>query len=77
MGRHYDLVIDTTIQPDFFGKYVTAMCDANLKVGYSNTESDEDEGVMDMYDMSIKGSEEMDFKDYIEQIVKYLTMVQK
>ncbi|MBQ6237218.1 MAG: hypothetical protein IJK07_03275 [Bacteroidales bacterium] len=77
VGRHYDLVIDTTIQPDFFGKYVTAMCDANLKVGYSNTESDEDEGVMDMYDMSIKGSEEMDFKDYIEQIVKYLTMVQK
>ena len=32
---------------------------------------------MDMYDMRIQGSEEMDFKDYIEQIVKYLAMVQK
>ena len=77
VNRHYDLVIDTTIQPDFFGKYVTAMADANLKVGYTNSESDEDEGAMDMYDLAIQGNGEMDFKDYIEQIVKYLTMIQK
>ncbi|MBR6331132.1 MAG: hypothetical protein IKR79_05750 [Bacteroidales bacterium] len=75
--RHYDLVIDTTIQPDFFGKYVTARADANLKVGYTNNQSETDQGLMDMYDMAIQGNGEMDFKDYIEQIVKYLTMVQK
>ncbi|MBP5189853.1 MAG: hypothetical protein J6031_02930 [Bacteroidales bacterium] len=77
INRHYDIVIDTTIQPDFFGKYVTAISDANLKVGYSNNESDDNEGVMDMYDLAIQGNEEMDFKNYIEQIVKYLTMVKK
>lgn len=77
VNRHYDIVIDTTEQPDFFGKYVTAMCNANLKVGYTNTESEEDEGVMDMYDLAIQGKEPMDFKDYIEQIVKYLMMIQK
>ena len=67
----------STRQPDFFGKYITAASDANIKVGYTNTESDEDEGLMDMYDLAIQGKETMDFKDYIEQIVKYLMMIQK
>ena len=49
INRHYDIIIDTTEQPDFFGKYITAASDANIKVGYTNTESDEDEGLMDMY----------------------------
>lgn len=75
--KHFDLVIDTTVQPDFFGKYVTAVTNANLKVGYSNTESELDEGTMDMYDMAIKKSEPMNLKDYIEQIVKYLMMINK
>lgn len=77
INLHYDLIIDTTEQPDFFGKYITALADADLKVGYSNAESDIDEGEMEMYDMAIQGKEEMDFKDYIEQIVKYLTLIQK
>ena len=32
---------------------------------------------MDMYDLAIQGKETIDFKDYIEQIVKYLMMIQK
>ncbi|MBO4306993.1 MAG: hypothetical protein J5848_01630 [Bacteroidales bacterium] len=75
--RHYDLIIDTTEQPDFFGKYITTLADADLKVGYTNTESDEDEGPMEMYDLAIQGKSEMDFKDFIEQTVKYLMMIQK
>ncbi len=75
--QHYDLIIDTTVQPDFFGKYITALCEANLKVGYSNSQSESDEGNMDMYDLAIQGNDVMDFKDYIEQIVKYLNMIHK
>ena len=77
ISKHFDLVIDSTVQPDFFGKYVTALADANLKVGYSNSQSDEDEGSMEMYDMAIQGSEPLDLKNYIEQIVKYLMMIKK
>lgn len=77
VGRHFDLVIDATVQPDFFGKYVTASANADLKVGYSNSESEEDEGEMGMYDLAIQGREPMDFRDYIEQTVKYLSMVRK
>lgn len=74
---HFDIVIDTTEQPCFFGKYITAMADAKLKVGYSNSENDVDEGIMDMYDMAIRGKEPLDLKDFIEQTVKYLTMIHK
>ena len=77
VGRHFDLIIDATVQPDFFGKYVTASANADLKVGYSNSESEEDEGEMGMYDLAIQGREPMDFRDYIEQTVKYLSMVRK
>ncbi len=76
-SHHFDLVIDTTTQPDFFGKYITAISDANLKVGYSNIEPDDEQGIMDMYDLAIQGHEPLDFKYYIEQIVKYLTMIKK
>ncbi|MCR4817304.1 MAG: hypothetical protein K5842_09030 [Bacteroidales bacterium] len=76
-SEHFDLVIDTTVQPDFFGKYVTALSNANLKVGYSHTDSDKNEGSMEMYDMAIQSQEPLDLKNYIEQIVKYLMMVKK
>ena len=77
MERHYDLVIDSTEHPDFFGKYISAMANADLKVGYKNTEQDCLDDDIAMYDLSIQGNGPMDFKDYIEQIVKYLTMVKK
>ena len=77
LSQHFDILIDSTIQPDFFGKYVTACSNADLKVGYSNSENQSNEGIMDMYDMAISGNEPMNFRNYIEQIVKYLLMVQK
>lgn len=75
-GLHYDLLVDATEQPCFFGKYLTACADADLKVGYTNSETD-DEGPMEMYDLTIQGNEKIDFENYMEQIVKYLTMIKK
>lgn len=75
-SHHFDLLIDSTEQPCFFGKYITASTEADLKVGYNNSEVD-DEGEMEMYDLTIQGNQKMDFQDYLEQIVKYLTMVRK
>lgn len=76
ISRHFDLVIDATVQPCFFGKLVSAASSAPLKVAYSSSETT-DEGIMDIYDLIIKGSEAINFKDYIEQIVKYLSMIKK
>lgn len=75
-GHHFDLLIDATEQPCFFGKYLTASTDADLKVGYSNNEAD-NEGSMEMYDLTIKGNGVIDFKIYVEQVVKYLSMIKK
>ena len=73
--KHFDLLIDSTMQPNFFDRYLTAMSDANLRVAYTSNEVDDSE--LCMYDLIIHGGEEFDFRDYIEQIVKYLMMVQK
>jgi hypothetical protein len=75
--NHYDVVIDATPQPNFFGKYLTARSNADLHVGYSNTESEEDEGLMEMYDLIIKDDHALDFREFIEQTVKYLSMISK
>lgn len=75
-SHHFDLLIDATEQPCFFGKLITASADADLKVGYSNSEAD-NEGPMEMYDLTIQGNQEIDFQDYMEQIVKYLSMIKK
>ena len=76
LDHRYDLVIDATVQPNFFGKYITALSRANLKVGFNNLSLD-NQGEMDMYDMTIQGNGPIDFKEYIEQIVKYLKMIKK
>ena len=75
LDNSYDLVIDATVQPNYFGKYITALSHGNLKVGYKDLT--QDQGEMEMYDMTIQGNGPIDFKDYIEQIVKYLKMIQK
>ena len=74
--RHYDLLIDASEPDSFFGQYITALNTADLKVGYhlGNTTPTHPST---LYDMVIEGNDEMDFKEYIEQIVKYLTMVKK
>ena len=71
--KHYDLVIDATADHSFFGRYITALSDSNLRVGPTY----DDEEVDNLYDLTIGVGEEMDFRDYIEQIVKYLSMVKK
>ncbi|MBQ9587176.1 MAG: hypothetical protein IJR26_04885 [Bacteroidales bacterium] len=77
VDKHYDLLIDATSQPDFFGRYVTAMAEANLKVGFQNNSLPDGDNDRLMYDMLIQGDDEMDLRNYIEQIVKYLLMVKK
>lgn len=74
--RHFDLLIDATEQPCLFGKIISASSNTDLRVGYTNIDNP-DEGNMDMYDLTIQGNDKLDFNDYIEQIVKYLTMIKK
>ena len=73
-NRHYDLLIDAS-NVSFFDKYVTASSNADLKVGYRNMEQDNE--TLEMYDITIQGNGDINIKDYLEQVVKYLTMIKK
>lgn len=73
--RHFDLLIDTTDQPNFFGQYVALRCNADLKVTYT----DEVEATRhdNIFDMMIKGEGPIDLREYLNQVVKYLNMIKK
>lgn len=76
IDKHFDLLIDATVQPNFFGKYISADTNADLRVAYTNSQTP-DEGSMEMYDLTIQGNKTLNFNVYINQIVKYLTMIRK
>ncbi|KWW29127.1 MAG: hypothetical protein AUK63_1683 [bacterium P3] len=73
--QHFDVLIDTTDQPNFFGQYVALRSNADLKVTYT----DEVEATMNdnIFDMMIKGDGPIDLRDYLNQVVHYLKMVKK
>ena len=77
LDHHFDLLIDASNPDHFFGRYITTATEADLKVGYFDQEDEENSEPLAIYDMNIEGNGPVDFKDYIEQIVKYLSMIQK
>ena len=75
--KHYDLLIDTTQQPDFFGQYLSLKSEADLKVAYIDTTDADAEKTTALYDLMIHGDKEMEIKEYLSNIINYLSMIQK
>lgn len=75
--QHYDLLIDTTDQPDFFGQYMSLRCDADLKAAYINTNDEDAEKATFIYDLMIHGENPIDIKEYLSNIINYLSMIKK
>ena len=73
-SRHYELLIDATASHDFFTRYVVAKSPADLKVAYAQEEQRELEQV---YDLLIRDSKPFALTAYLEQIKRYLKMIQK
>lgn len=73
--NHFELLIDTTEEPNFFGQYIALSCDADLKICYASAEELEDNGKI--FDMMIQGEEPLNLRDYLNQVVKYLKMIKK
>lgn len=74
-SKHFDALIDTTDQPNFFGQYMALRSNADLKITYT----DEVEETLNdnIFDMMIKGEGALDLRDYLNQVVRYLKMVKK
>ena len=76
-SRHYDLLIDTTEQPDFFGKYITLRTEADLRVARIDTSDDKSLNSGEIYDMMIHNEGPLDMKDYLNNVAQYLSAIQK
>ena len=75
VAQHYDILIDTTDEPNFFGQYLALKCDADLKICYASDNDIEDNGRV--FDMMIRGEGSLDLREYLNHVVKYLKMIKK
>ena len=70
---HYDLLIDTTGEDNFFSQYITLRTTADLKVAYATTSEDPS----DIYDLIIRGDGQIELKEFFNNIIEYLGMIKK
>lgn len=77
IGRHYDILIDTTDQPNFFGKYISLRAEADLKITYVNDNAEEAETTESIFDLLIHGEQPIEIETYLAEVVKYLGMIKK
>ncbi len=71
--RHYDLLIDTIGEENFFAKYVALSADASLKVVYATPSEDPSE----VFDLIIRGDGAVDLKYFFNNVIEYLGMIHK
>lgn len=76
-GRHYDLLIDASSEPTFFANYTAARALADLKVAYVDPSQPTDPNVQHIFDLLIRKEQPIDIPDYLEEVTKYLSMIQK
>lgn len=71
--RHYDLLIDTIGEGNFFSQYVALSTPASLKVVYANPTEDPTE----VYDLIIRGDGKVELKGFFNNVIDYLSMIKK
>ena len=73
VSRHYDLLIDTIGDDNFFAQYVALRTEANLKVAYATPAEDPTE----VFDLIIRGDGHVELKGFFNNIIEYLSMIKK
>lgn len=71
--QHFDLLIDTFREDNFFSQYIALCTQASLKVCYAELS----EEPSDIFDFTIRGEGQMELKDYFNNVIEYLSMIKK
>lgn len=71
--RHYDLLVDTIGQENFFSQYIALRTPASLKVVYATPSEDPTE----VYDLIIRGDGQVELKGFFNNVIEYLSMIKK
>lgn len=73
ISRHYDLLIDTIGEQNFFSQYIALRTDASLKVVYATPSEDPTE----VFDLIIRGDGQVELRGFFNNIIEYLSMIKK
>lgn len=73
VDRHYDLLIDTIGEENFFSQYIALRTSANLKVVYATPAEDPSE----VFDLIIRGDGQVELKGFFNNVIEYLSMIKK
>lgn len=71
--RHYDLLIDTIGEENFFSQYIALSTTASLKVVYATPAEDPTE----IFDLIIRGDGQVELKGFFNNVIEYLSMIKK
>ena len=77
-NRHYDLLIDTTAQPNFFAQYVAAKTVVDLKVTHCTATEGEPmlhNELLQVFDLIIRDNEGMDIQSFLSETLRYINMM--
>jgi len=72
-SRHYDLLIDTIGEENFFSQYIALCTNASLKIVYATPSEDP----TDVFDLIIRGDGHVELKSFFNNIIEYLGMIKK
>ena len=72
-SRHYDLLIDTIGDENFFSQYIALKTQASLKIVYATPAEDPTE----VFDLIIRGDGHVELKSFFNNIIEYLGMIKK
>lgn len=75
--QRYDLLIDASVDQEFFSRYVAVKALADLKVNYLDMDDEEAVENPQIYDLTIRGNGPLELKRYFTDIVRYLQMIKK
>jgi hypothetical protein len=73
VDQHYDLLIDTIGEQNFFSQYIALRTDASLKVVYATPAEDPSE----IFDLIIRGDGQVELKGFFNNVIEYLSMIKK
>lgn len=73
VDKHYDLLIDTIGEENFFSQYIALRTEADLKVVYATPAEDPTE----VFDLIIRGDGQVELKGFFNNVIEYLGMIKK
>ena len=75
--HRYDLVVDTTNQPNFLAQYTAAKALSDLKVTYLEKHETDTKMTESVFDVILRDNGPIDIQTYLNNVEQYLSIIKK